>query len=169
MFDSDVVEESGRTREDRIDAASGRSPADVLSDIYSGRSDLGADALIELIFQGARREFLGQLDQANEDLAILSGLEARLLGSSVAVTTGLSVGYVLWLTRGGLLIASLLTSLPAWRLIDPVPILAHLGPDDGEDESESLDSLVQAGADADESDDDDPSDATQNAENRESA
>jgi hypothetical protein len=57
---------------------------------------------------------------------------------------GLSVGYVIWLTRGGLLLASLLSSLPAWRLIDPIAVLAQLRTDDEDDrdDEESLDSLL---------------------------
>ena len=57
---------------------------------------------------------------------------------------GLSIGYVIWLTRGGLLLASLLSSLPAWRLIDPIAVLAYLGTDDEDDrdDEESLDSLL---------------------------
>ena len=55
-----------------------------------------------------------------------------------------SVGYALLLTRGGLLLSSLISSMPAWRLIDPLHVLARLGAgkrEEGEDE-ESLDSLV---------------------------
>ena len=64
--------------------------------------------------------------------------------STAAVTSGLSVGYVLWMTRGGLLVASLLSSLPAWRLVDPIPVLAQLSLSDEEDEEEgeSLDTIV---------------------------
>ena len=36
-------------------------------------------------------------------------------GSTVAVSTGLSVGYVLWLVRGGVLLSSVLSSMPAWQ------------------------------------------------------
>jgi hypothetical protein len=50
------------------------------------------------------------------------------------------VGYVLWLLRGGALIASLLSSLPAWRLIDPLPVLSRV--DDEEDVDEDQDAFV---------------------------
>ena len=72
------------------------------------------------------------------------GHETTVVGSSIAVTMGLSIGYVIWLTRGGLLLASLLSSLPAWRLIDPIAVLAYLGTDEEEDreDEESLDSLL---------------------------
>jgi hypothetical protein len=48
------------------------------------------------------------------------------LGSSTLVTTGLSVGYVLWLARGGVLVASLMSSVPTWAGMDPLPVLAQM-------------------------------------------
>ena len=74
-------------------------------------------------------------------------VDQTVVGSTVAVSTGLSVGYVLWLVRGGVLLSSVLSSLPAWRLVDPLPVLAYaqkspgMAPDD-EDDGESLESLV---------------------------
>jgi len=70
----------------------------------------------------------------------------RVVASSVAVTGGLSVGYVIWLLRGGLLLSSLLSSLPAWQVVDPMPILERSrrtdedgdGGEDGDDPLESL-------------------------------
>ena len=52
---------------------------------------------------------------------------------------------MIWLLRGGSLIASLLSALPAWSLFDPLPVLESF--DDvevakrGKDE-ESLDSII---------------------------
>jgi hypothetical protein len=46
------------------------------------------------------------------------------VASSVVVTAGLSAGYVVWLVRGGVLVSSMLSALPAWRLIDPMPVMA---------------------------------------------
>ena len=40
-------------------------------------------------------------------------------------TTLLSVGYVIWCLRGGSLVATLLTTLPLWRWLDPLPVLDH--------------------------------------------
>jgi hypothetical protein len=48
-------------------------------------------------------------------------------GSATAVTTSLSVGYAMWLLRGGSLLASVMTSLPAWRMFDPLPLLEGAG------------------------------------------
>ena len=65
------------------------------------------------------------------------------------MTTGLSVGYVMWLLRGGMLLSSILSSLPAWRLVDPLPVLASLEKSAKKDraDDESLESIIRKGAD----------------------
>jgi hypothetical protein len=55
----------------------------------------------------------------------------------------LTVGYVVWMLRGGMLITSLLAQMPAWRIIDPLVVLDSL--DKGTDDDESLGSLVEHG------------------------
>jgi hypothetical protein len=60
----------------------------------------------------------------------------------VAVGASFSVGYVIWLLRGGVLATSLLSSLPAWRFVDPLPVLARMRQDDDDDSDDSLESLV---------------------------
>ena len=62
--------------------------------------------------------------------------------SSTAIGTGLSVGYVLWLARGGVLVASLMSSVPAWASVDPLPVLAQMRRDpDGDDPDAELDPI----------------------------
>jgi hypothetical protein len=39
------------------------------------------------------------------------------------VAAAVSVGYVFWTGRAAYLISSLLASTPAWRLVDPLPVL----------------------------------------------
>ena len=36
--------------------------------------------------------------------------------------------------------------MPAWRLIDPLPVLAQLGESGSEDEGDSLEELIRKGA-----------------------
>lgn len=60
--------------------------------------------------------------------------------ATLALSLGLSVGYAIWLVRGGVLLSSLLSSLPAWRWVDPLPVLAHLR-DSRDDEEGNEDSL----------------------------
>ena len=86
--------------------------------------------------------FLKALDQARETASEPAVITQAVLGTSTAATTALSVGYIAWLARGGLLLSSFLSSMPAWRLIDPVPVLAYLDSEEREEEGESLDSLV---------------------------
>jgi hypothetical protein len=76
--------------------------------------------------------------------------EKIVVETASVATGGLAVGYVLWLIRGGYLLSSLLSSMPAWRLVDPLPILDYLddeGRDDRnhEDEDESLEELLKKG------------------------
>ncbi|MDJ0864882.1 MAG: DUF4347 domain-containing protein [Myxococcota bacterium] len=120
---------------------------EALRDFLAGRAPVGA-SFGDLIFSSQRSEFFGELDRVRNQLDTDVAVETRVVGSSVAITTGLSIGYVIWLTRGGLLLASLVSSLPAWQLIDPIPVLIHLaGRDDEESEDdESLDAMLDRSA-----------------------
>ena len=62
---------------------------------------------------------------------------------AIATGTSLTIGYVAWLIRGGVLVSSLLTSMPAWRLLDPLPILGNVK-SRGSDDDDSLESMVSA-------------------------
>jgi len=55
----------------------------------------------------------------------------------------LSVGYVVWMLRGGVLITSLLAQMPAWRIVDPLVILESL--DQSDEDDESIGSLLEQG------------------------
>jgi hypothetical protein len=69
--------------------------------------------------------------ELRERIAAQSVAEERELklrtGAAATVTGALSSLYLLWIFRGGALLASLLTSLPVWRMIDPLPILPGKG------------------------------------------
>ena len=105
----------------------------------------GEDVRINLPVSGpshspiAERKFVRELDRMRDEVRNDVVLDKALVGSSVAVTTGLSIGYVVWLVRGGMLLSSLLSSLPAWRMVDPLPVLASLDrsakQDHGDDDS----------------------------------
>jgi CSLREA domain-containing protein len=105
--------------------------------------EAAAARAVQAIAALAAPEFRGELDRLREEQAQEATVTARVAGSVMVVTSGLSVGYVLWLLRGGVLLASLLTSLPAWRLVDPLPVLAHMGGDDEDDDS--LQDMVDGG------------------------
>ncbi len=68
------------------------------------------------------------------------------LNASTAAVFGLSVGYVSWLLRGGLLLSSVLSSLPVWRFVDPLPVFARERDQQSEEgDDESLAAIVQGG------------------------
>ena len=45
------------------------------------------------------------------------------LGVVVGTSSAASIGVIVWVLRGGSLIASLMAGLPAWRMLDPIPIV----------------------------------------------
>lgn len=98
-----------------------------------------------IIAEGLFRALDEMRDEIREDVAF----SRMAIGSTLTFVTGLSIGYVLWLIRGGLLLSSLLSSLPAWRFVDPLPVLAHLDASVKEDatENDSLEAVLQKGAD----------------------
>lgn len=49
--------------------------------------------------------------------------EKVVVGSTAVVTTSLSVGYVIWILRGGSLLTAFASALPAWSSFDPLPVL----------------------------------------------
>jgi len=89
-------------------------------------------------------------DQVREETRAEAKLEQQIAGAAVAMSGSLSAGYVLWLVRGGVLMSSVLSSLPAWRVIDPLPVLARQGrlPAHGDEDDDSLESLVETPDDA---------------------
>ncbi|MFN8794191.1 MAG: tandem-95 repeat protein [Betaproteobacteria bacterium] len=66
--------------------------------------------------------------QLREDAQEEAVVEQGVVASSVVVSTGFSVGYVLWLARGGALLASLASAIPAWAMVDPMPVLSKQRP-----------------------------------------
>jgi hypothetical protein len=94
--------------------------------------------------------WVGELDRMREQVDNSIKVQSVMVGSSAAVTGTLSVGYVIWLLRGGLLLSSLLSSMPAWHAVDPMPVLARGGDSDDEDgfEEDPLEKLFGKARDA---------------------
>ncbi len=83
-------------------------------------------------------QFRDELDHVRKDMNAVDAMQGTIVNSTVVASSGFTIGYVAWLTRGGLLLASMLSSMPAWRSVDPLPILASLKqrePEDGDDDS----------------------------------
>ncbi|HYH41033.1 MAG TPA: hypothetical protein VD867_03535, partial [Burkholderiales bacterium] len=87
-----------------------------------------------------------ELDQLRDSMKDQTRLEAATVAATAATGMSLSVGYVVWLLRGGALLSTFLSSLPAWRFIDPLPVLGRMDEDDdGDDADDSLESMVASG------------------------
>ncbi|MGH8666305.1 MAG: cadherin-like domain-containing protein, partial [Burkholderiales bacterium] len=88
-------------------------------------------------------DVLLELEQVRNRIEEQFAQNRTVVASTIAVSTGLSVGYVLWLVRGGLLLTSVLSALPAWQIVDPLPVLGTMkraqdDPDAGDDALEGL-------------------------------
>jgi hypothetical protein len=90
---------------------------------------------------------VSELDRVRQALSEQGQIEQWISASIAFGSFGLTVGYVVWLLRGGALVASLLSSLPAWRLLDPLPVLARRDDaDDAEDDDDAFVSFLDGEA-----------------------
>ncbi|MBW2271564.1 MAG: hypothetical protein JRH16_23700, partial [Deltaproteobacteria bacterium] len=106
---------------------------------------LSGQPLVDQWLEHDGSDLMGDLDRLRQDIQVGGDADGRVVGSYLSFASSLSIGYTLLLTRGGLLLTSLLSSMPAWRLVDPFPILARLGKTRDHGDEESLSSLVSQG------------------------
>jgi len=86
-------------------------------------------------------DFLKHIDDAKSKIQDSNIQIERIKQASFGLFTGVSIGYVVWVVRSGAIFASMLTALPAWKLMDPLPVLATFD-DSANDDGESLESIV---------------------------
>ena len=98
-----------------------RSDAVLAAAVVPQFTNLSASSMSQMLsssdLQRRFEELQRRLDEAAEN-------RRDVIASGVALSGGLSVGYVVWLVRGGVLVSSMLSALPAWQMIDPLPVLA---------------------------------------------
>ncbi|MEZ5658151.1 MAG: cadherin-like domain-containing protein [Burkholderiaceae bacterium] len=93
------------------------------------------------ITDSLQRTFAQHHERVQTDLVF----DQQVAASSVAVSTGVSIGYVIWLLRGGALLSSIIASMPAWRSIDPLPVLHSMDASRaGDRDEESIESMLEA-------------------------
>jgi hypothetical protein len=68
---------------------------------------------------------IAQLDRARDEIVRQQATHKKVIASAAAVTVTLSGAYLIWLLRAGILLSSLLSSVPAWYTLDPLPVLAR--------------------------------------------
>ncbi|GAA4950005.1 hypothetical protein GCM10025791_32860 [Halioxenophilus aromaticivorans] len=85
-------------------------------------------------------------DQLRQQFMDMTGQEQMLWsGGTTTLTASFSVGYVVWLLRSGVLLSTALSAIPAWRFIDPLPVLMSSASAAGDGDDESLESMVSQG------------------------
>ena len=88
-------------------------------------------------------QFLRGLDSVRQEVEIAIQTDQMSVGGGFALTTGLSVGYIVWIARSGVLLSSLLTSLPAWQFMDPLPVLSAMyGRSEDDEDEDTLESII---------------------------
>ncbi|WP_413431057.1 hypothetical protein [Crateriforma spongiae] len=87
------------------------------------------------------------MDQLRDDLLGDVQYESIVVGFAVSTAVAVSIGQAVWVVNAGYLASSALFVLPAWRTLDPLPVLDTM---DGkfDDDDESLDSILDDPADA---------------------
>ncbi|MCI4430411.1 MAG: cadherin domain-containing protein [Burkholderiales bacterium] len=95
--------------------------------VSEGSVDAATPGLVKLDLVSALRErLLGkELNQLHDAEQTRRHAVQNLQFAGAILVSGLSIGYVLWLARGGVLMASLMSALPAWTSVDPLPVLAR--------------------------------------------
>ena len=102
------------------------------------RTELSRASYDQLLTSLRSQSFIEELDRVREDAKHEFDLEKSFAVTATGVTFGLSVAYVLWLVRSGVLLGSLLSSLPAWRVLDPLPVLARAGDSADDDDDDDM-------------------------------
>ena len=132
------------------------STTEVLALLYTPTdvvSPLSIEGQVNTALREARLE--QAFDQLRENADSAAQGEQQGIGATMVTGAGLTIGYVAWLIRGGVLLTSLLSTMPAWRLLDPLPILNSAAGKRRSEDDDSLESMVDQADD--EQDQDEPS------------
>jgi len=96
-----------------------------------------------LAFEFQRSLLWSQLDTLREEIEAEDDFKTYVAGTATVLTAAVSAGYVFWGLRGSFLAASFLSTLPAWRHIDPLPVVDQFeGPE--EEDGESLEDIASS-------------------------
>ncbi len=88
------------------------------------------------------------LDSMKQDVASSLAMTGGItVGAAATTSVGMTVGYVVWVLRSGLLLSSVMAHLPMWRFMDPLAILDSNDAVD-DDDQETLGSMVDGESNA---------------------
>ena len=93
---------------------------ELASSFETGAFDVSIDIASLNLEMGA---FLGGLDSFHESMMSSIHVNEWNVPRGLALTGGLSIGWILWTLKGGYLVGSLLSATnPTWSMVDPLPI-----------------------------------------------
>ena len=143
-------------------AATGTITAEALESVVESE---WFEYLLQASSRGSRSRVDGQMDMTETSFATQTGsfwesldgfkrnaeaiatAPALMIGGSAVLATSISAGYLVWMIRGGQVLAAMMANLPAWQLMDPLPILGGWVEKDDETD-ESLESLLEESTDS---------------------
>jgi hypothetical protein len=134
-FDAQRVIFNVLSGERRADGSIEAAPVfDLSTAAFASRAGVGG-AVYEQFLRSLRSQgFIDELDRLRDEIRKDFNLEKTFAVSATGVTFGVSFLYVLWLIRGGVLMSSYLAAMPAWRVLDPLPVLSRAGDEESDDE-----------------------------------
>jgi len=94
--------------------------------------------------QAETDEYISDLARLRDGLREQEDIQQRTAVTLAAGSLTMTLAYLLWLVRGGALAASILSAMPAWRLIDPLPVLARVDDEDDDEEAAQEDDQAVA-------------------------
>ncbi len=83
------------------------------------------------------------LDLFREDLLGEHKFESLVVGAAVGFSVAMSVGQAVWAVRAGYMTSTLLSTMPVWRTVDPLPVLEYLDNGDDRGDGETLESMIE--------------------------
>jgi hypothetical protein len=87
-------------------------------------------------------ELTEEIESLRETLREQDEIQSRGTVALAAGSLSMTLAYLLWLVRGGALVASALSALPAWRILDPLPVLSRVTDDDEDEADEDDDQAI---------------------------
>ncbi len=83
-----------------------------------GKSELDFNEVFTALYEG--------FSTLEDDLMSAVDAQTWSVGYALAMTTGLSAGYVLWVVRSGYMMTSVLSAIAPWMMADPLLVLDYL-------------------------------------------
>ena len=87
--------------------------------------------------------FFEQLDSVTTELKNDAFVQSGSVATVAGISGVLTVGYVLWMVRSGFLVASFVSTMPAWQMVDPLAVVEYSSSSIEEGDDDALEDMVQ--------------------------